>query len=279
LQHGALLFRGFGAGSASWFERAAGSLCAELYAEYGDLPREQVGGRVYGSTPYPSEQRIEFHHESSHLPRWPRKIFFHCVQAAPVGGETPLADGRRVLGLLPAALRDKFAERGLLYVRCFREGLDVSWQDFFRVSERSAVEAACGAEGLMVQWLGDGTLRTERRAEAVRRHPETGDAVFFNQILLHHAACLPEAVRGSLLALYGAEGLPRQVYFGDGGAISDAELAQVAKAYEQATLRFPWQPGDLLMVDNMRVAHGRSPFSGPRKILVAMGDMTGEGTA
>ena len=34
--------------------------------------------------------------------------------------------------------------------------------------------------------------------------------------------------------------------------------------------RFPWEAGDLLVLDNHMVAHGRRPFTGPRRILVAM---------
>jgi alpha-ketoglutarate-dependent taurine dioxygenase len=42
--------------------------------------------------------------------------------------------------------------------------------------------------------------------------------------------------------------------------------------YREAAVCFAWQKGDLLMVDNMLVAHGRAPFTGPRRILVAMAE-------
>jgi alpha-ketoglutarate-dependent taurine dioxygenase len=31
-----------------------------------------------------------------------------------------------------------------------------------------------------------------------------------------------------------------------------------------------WEAGDLLMLDNLLAAHGRRPFSGERRIAVAM---------
>jgi non-ribosomal peptide synthetase component F/acyl carrier protein len=272
-EHGALLFRGFGQGSAAELERQASALCDSLYTEYGDLPREQLSERVYGSTPYPAEQRILFHNESSHQAHWPMKILFQCVVPPKQGGETPIADCGRVLQLLPRPLRQAFAERGLKYVRCFREGLDVSWQEFFRTRERAEVESKCRAQGVAVEWLEGGGLRTERRAPAVVSHPRTGMEVFFNQLQLHHPAYLPAEVRASLCKLYGAEGMPRQVYFGDGGAIAETDLAEVNRAYDAAAVSFPWREGDLLLLDNMRVAHARNPFVGDRKILVAMGEM------
>src|SRR5207237_2067485 len=57
-RHGALLFRGFGVASVDEFERFARTTCPELFGEYGDLPREGLGGKVYGSTPYPADKAI-----------------------------------------------------------------------------------------------------------------------------------------------------------------------------------------------------------------------------
>jgi hypothetical protein len=82
LSHGAILFRGFNVASAPEFERFAAAVCPELFGEYGDLPRERASGKVYGSTPYPSDETILFHNESSHMHRWPMKIWFFCLKAA-----------------------------------------------------------------------------------------------------------------------------------------------------------------------------------------------------
>jgi alpha-ketoglutarate-dependent taurine dioxygenase len=204
------------------------------------------------------------------------KIFFHCVIAAKEGGETPIADCRRVYALLPPELREEFAARGLRYVRCYREGLDVSWQEFFGTGERAEVEAKCQAGGLEWEWMGDGGLRTQRAGRAVTQHPSTGEMIFFNQVQLHHPSCLEAGVRESLLRLYGESGMPRQVYYGDGGEIGEAAMREVMKAYEAAAVSFRWEEGDLLMLDNMLVAHGRNAYVGERKILVAMGEMAGE---
>jgi hypothetical protein len=75
-----------------------------------------------------------------------------------------------------------------------------------------------------------------------------------------------------MFALFGEENLAYNTYYGDGTPIDDSIIAEIREAYRQETILFPWQHGDLLMLDNMLVAHGRSPFVGPRKILVAMGD-------
>ena len=73
--------------------------------------------------------------------------------------------------------------------------------------------------------------------------------------------------------MLGMESIPRNVYYGDGAPIDDATVSEIGELYERTAVRFRWQEGDLLMLDNMLVAHARDPFTGPRKIVVAMGDM------
>ena len=43
-------------------------------------------------------------------------------------------------------------------------------------------------------------------------------------------------------------------------------------ALRAETVTFPWRRGDVLLLDNMLTAHGRRPFTGDRRVLVAMGN-------
>ncbi|MEP6515217.1 amino acid adenylation domain-containing protein [Microcoleus vaginatus] len=275
-QHGAILFRGFTDPLVSTFEQFALGICPELFSEYGDLPREGMGGKVYGSTPYPADQTIFFHNESSHLHRWPMKIWFFCVQPAQSGGETPIVDCRKVYQLLDPKLREKFAQKQLMYVRNYTDGLDVSWQEFFKTAHKTEVEQYCRQAGIEFEWKDGNKLRTCKRRPAIAKHPKTGEMVFFNQLPLHHISCLDPVVRNSLLSVFGEGNLPRNVYYGDGTPIEDSVMAEIQAVYQQATVSFPWQAGDILMLDNMLAAHSRNPFVGSRKIVVAMGEMIGE---
>jgi len=275
-REGALLFRDCRVNTPAAFENLAQALCSELFGEYGDLPRTGIGGKVYGSTPYPEDQTILFHNESSHLHHWPLKIFFYCVTAAEQGGETPLVDGRKLLALLDPKIREQLAQRKLMYVRNFTEGLDVKWQDFFRTNDKAVVEEQCRKNLTEVEWMDGDRLRTRRICPAIARHVQSGEPVFFNQILLHHVLCLDPAVRQSMRSLFSEEDFPRQVYYGDGTCIEDSVVEEIRELYWQTAVKFPWQEGDVLAVDNMLVAHARMPFKGPRKILVAMGEMITE---
>jgi alpha-ketoglutarate-dependent taurine dioxygenase len=272
-QHGGILFRGFGLRGAEDFERVAGSICRELYAEYGDLPREGVAGKVYTSTPYPEDKSILYHNESAHMHCWPSKINFFCVTVAKEGGATPIVDCRKVYRSLDPHVRQTFSEKGLMYVRNFAEGLDVSWQRFFSTDDKSVVEESCRKAGMSCEWTAGDGLRIRQRCRAVLRHPVTGELSFFNQVQLHHVHCLEPAVRQSLLSIFKREDLPRHVYYGDGSPIEDAVMDHVGEVYEKHAVRFQWQPGDMVTLDNMLTAHARDPYVGPRKIVVALGDM------
>ena len=276
LQHGGILFRGFIGPMVSAFEQFALSICSELFGEYGDLPREGVSGKVYGSTPYPADKAILFHSESSHLHRWPMKIWFFCVQPAQQGGETPIVDCRKIYQLLDPKLREKFAQKQIMYVRNYTDGLDVSWKDFFKTEDKSVVEEYCREAGMEFEWKAGNNLRTRKIRPAIAKHPKTKEMVFFNQLPLHHISCLDAATRASLLSVFGEENLPRNVYYGDGTPIEDSVMAEIQAVYAQAAVSFPWQAGDILMLDNMLAAHSRNPFIGSRKIVVAMGEMIPE---
>jgi non-ribosomal peptide synthase protein (TIGR01720 family) len=276
LRHGALLFRGFQIETASQFEQLAQVICPDLFGEYGDLPREGVGGKVYGSTPYPADKTILFHNESSHMQRWPLKIFFYCLTPPLEGGETPFVDCRRAYQLLDDKLRERLVQKQLMYVRNYIDGLDVSWQSFFHTNERAVVEELCRKTAVDCEWRNGSGLRTRQIRPAVAKHPKTGEMVLFHQMQLHHVSCLEPELRGSLLTMYREDELPRSLYYGDGMPIEDSVIQEIDEVYRQAASSFSWQRGDILLLDNMLTAHGRNPYVGDRKIVVTMGEMIGD---
>src|SRR5579883_129591 len=273
--HGAILFRNFVVDSPVKFEEFARSVSndGELFDEYGDLPRDTPGAKVYHSTPYPADKSILFHNESSHMHRWPMKILFYCVKPAEEGGATPIIDCRKTYQALDPTIRRLMTEKKLMYVRNFIEGLDVSWQQFFQTSDKKKVEDYCRKAGIDFEWKGEHQLTTRQVCQAVARHPMTGDMLFFNQIQLHHIYCLDPDVKASMLSMFSEHDLPRNVYYGDGTPIEDSVVAEISEMYDQQAKRFQWQAGDVILLDNMMVAHSRDPFKGTRKILVAMAEI------
>lgn len=272
--YGAVLFRGFPIRSLEEFESFTRILTPGLldYHER-STPRSAVQGKIYTSTEYPADQTIPQHNEHSYSRTWPRKLWFYCVTPAEQLGATPLSDSHKVFELLGPEITEKFMRLGVMYVRNYGRGLDLPWQDVFQTEEKAAVEAYCRESHIEFEWLPDSCLRTKQIQPAVIKHPESGELMWFNQAHLFHITNLEPAVRESLLAAVGEENLPRNTFYGDGSPIEPETLTAIRRAFDQALIVFPWQKHDCLLVDNIRVAHGRQPFIGVRKVVVAMAEL------
>jgi len=272
-RHGGILFRGFAVGGAADLERFIRAVSSEAL-EYRERssPRSAVEGKIYTSTDYPAAYSIFLHNENSYQSVWPRKIFFCCQQAAEEGGETPIADCRRVLERLDPKVRERFGAKGWMYVRNFGDGFGLDWRTVFQTDDRAAVEAHCRKSGIEVEWKAGDRLRTRAVRPALVRHPKTGETLWFNHATFFHVSTLEPAVREALLREFSPDELPTNTYYGDGSPIEPDVLASLRAAYDAETVRFPWQRGDVLLLDNMLVAHGRAPFRGERKILVGMAE-------
>ena len=273
LTHGGVLFRNWNLPSPADFERAAKAIYGELFGDYGDLPKNAAGEKIYESTPYPNDQMILYHNESSHLPAWPQRISFHCVIPAKVGGATPVFDTREVLKHIDPTVLETIRAKGLMYVRNFSKGVDPSWEEFFHTTDKATVEKMCTEAGSQFEWRADGGLRVINRSPGIVKHPKTGEELFFNQVQIHHIYCVDEDTREGLRALFDEQDLPRNVYYGDGSPIPDETMQHLGEVFEKIAVRFGWQKGDMIMLDNMLVTHARDTFEGPRHIVVAMGNM------
>ncbi|SED57916.1 Taurine dioxygenase, alpha-ketoglutarate-dependent [Pseudomonas anguilliseptica] len=271
---GGLLLRGFDVLGEQAFQQLVRGFGHELLNyEFGSTPRKAVEQGVYTSTEYPAHQVIPLHNEQSYTLQWPLKIWFHCVQPSAEGGETPIADSRLIYDRIDPALRQRFTDKRLMYVRNYGNGLDLPWQQAFNSDDHQVVEAFCRANRIDFEWKDDGELRTRQVCQAVARHPHTAENVWFNQAHLFHVSNLAPAVREGLLAVVEDPlDLPRNVYYGDGSPLEDSALEEIRGVLDDCTVRFPWQQGDVLMLDNMLVAHGRSSFKGARKVIVAMAE-------
>jgi alpha-ketoglutarate-dependent taurine dioxygenase len=273
LKYGAVLFRNFEVHSARDLERAieATSQGALEYKERSS-PRSTVEGHIYTSTDYPPTFDIFPHNEHSYSLTFPLRLYFCCLVAAKEGGETPIADTRRILNRISPAVRKKFAETGWMYVRNFGEGFGLPWQTTFQTDDPAVVERYCREKNIECKWGANGTLRTSQVRPAMAKHPRTGDLLWFNHATFFHISTLHSDLRNGLLAQFKPEELPNNTYYGDGSEIEPEVLEELRLAYLAESIANPWQPGDVLLIDNMLTAHARKAFKGERKVLVGMAE-------
>lgn len=273
LKNGAILFRDFGLTEVPQFQRVIEAVSGQLLDySYRSTPRTVISGKIYSSTEYPAHQSIPLHNENSYLRSWPMKLWFFSLQVAGRGGETPIADSRKIYDAIPAEIRECFLRKGLMYVRNYGTGLDLSWREVFRTTSRRVVEDYCRKAQMEFEWVTDEQLRTRQHCQVVQRHPVTSEMVWFNQAHLFHVSRLPREVRDWLLAAFGEHNLPHNVYFGDGSPLETGMLDEVARVCDEQSITFRWNEGDVLVLDNMLTAHGRKPFEGKRKVVVGMSE-------
>lgn len=271
LQHGSLLFRNFDIREVAQFEQFIQSVSGTLLDySYRSTPRSQVSGKIYTSTEYPAAQSIPLHNEMSYSLNWPMKIGFFCIKSAEQGGETPIADSRKIFQRINSKIKDKFIEKKVMYVRNYGDKIDLSWENVFQTSNKSEVENYCRNASIEFEWKDGNYLRTYQVCQAIVAHPTTEKMVWFNQAHLFHISSLNPEVRQTLLSMFKEEDLPRNAYYGDGSPIENSVLDEIREIYQQEAVIFPWQERDILLLDNMLAAHGRLPFVGSRKVLVGM---------
>jgi alpha-ketoglutarate-dependent taurine dioxygenase len=272
-EHGSVLVRGLGLREPAEVGAVFAQLTTGLMSEREAFASRRIYSEgVYSSSKWPANQPMCMHHELSYTLQYPGLMLFACLRAPIDGGATAVADSPTVLDALPTELIERFEREGWLLTRNYNDEIGASFAEAFGTADRGAVESYCRANAIHFQWQPDGGLRTRQRRSAVVRHPVTGARCWFNQIAFLNEWTIDPEVREFLVDVYGADGLPFNTRFGNGDRIGEDIVQLLNSVYEANTAREPWQAGDLMLVDNVRTAHSREPFEGPREVLVAMAD-------
>jgi alpha-ketoglutarate-dependent taurine dioxygenase len=270
-RYGAVLLRGFVVRDVDDFHRCVENICGEaLEYRFRASPRTEVGANIYTATDYPADQFIFPHHEHAYSPVCPRYLIFYCEKPAEEGGETPIGDNRQITRRIDPAVKERFLERGILYVRNYGAGFGLPWPVVFQTSDRAEVERYCDNLGIEWEWKSEDRLCTQQTGPAMIRHLQTGEELWFNHGTFFHVTTLPAALGDALRAEFAEDDLPTQTFYGDGSPIEPETLEHLRSLYLEAMRAFAWRRNDVLLVDNCLTVHGRNPYRGSRRVLVAM---------
>ena len=270
--YGAVMFRGFGVSSTQEFERTVAAVSSNHWVDYREAatPRSHVGGHVFTATDFHPAHRLYLHNENSHVTTWPLRLYFCCLTPPESGGETAIADSRRIFSRIDPGIRQAFIDNGWLYVRTFGYGLGLPWTKVFETDSKSALAEYCAKNYMHHEWRPDGGLVVRYRRWAALKHPDTLEETWFNHGIFYNFRTLAPALQDHFLRVFGEHKMPYNTFCGDGTKVSAETIAVFHAAYDAETVRLPWQRGDVMIVDNMLVAHGREPFKGKRDVFVAM---------
>lgn len=287
--HGGLVFRGFDVQRADDFSRFV-KLFEPFAAGYvgGANVRRELAEEVYEASQYAAPLKLPLHQEMAYAQGYPGRVVFFCRKPAEQGGETIICDMRQVTRDLPGPLREKLAAHGVSNVRNFTaprtDGREErasehpdqkSWKTGFFTDDRSEVEAICAERGMKPAWHEDGSLTVTVEFDAFTPHPVTGEPIYRSNIHLdlysdRELAKLPAAVREPIQEMFANQAIKSGIYLGDGTALSDEEIDIFTSLFDRHEVSWVWQPGDIMLLDNLLTAHGRNPFEGTRDIQVGL---------
>jgi alpha-ketoglutarate-dependent taurine dioxygenase len=287
---GAVLFRGFEVRTPEDFQSFA-SLVTEKFVDYsrGTSPRKRVNGQVYTSTEAPPRIPIALHCELAYVNHYPDRVLFFCETEPEHRGETPICDMEAVYRAIPERIRDQFEAKGIRIIQNVldkpRLGRRRTWHDMFNTDDRQHVESYCRTEEIECRWKPDGTLQLINHRPAILVHPVSGKKIWFNSAHNFHDSWSWEfrhfKLRGLSLLQRLAErfrrrrvnpdDFPIHCQYGDGTEIATEDMALIRQILWDHAVVYPWKKGDVILLDNLWVAHARMPYRGKRRILVAMG--------
>ena len=271
---GAVLLRGFCIGSPGEFHDVVTAIRPQLLSYVGgDSPRTALGERIYTSTDFPPDMEIGLHNELSYTRSWPERVFFCCLAAAESGGETHIADSRKVFAQMDPAVRDRFSDKGVIYRQHLRDGNGApgpgkSWQETFDTTDPAETERICSDQHMDFQWTNRG-LRTSLRNPGVLSHPVTAQTCWFNQADMWHASFDSVKAQESAGATEGPveEMLGSHACYGDGSDIPIADLEAVRSACRKSEVLFPWRAGPLKPIKEKWARH--RAFRGQTRVIKA----------
>jgi alpha-ketoglutarate-dependent taurine dioxygenase len=270
-RHGAILFRGLPVNTDSDFDSVIQSFGLKnfTYAEsLSNAVRRNRTERVFTANEAPASVSIFLHHEMAQTPIYPSKLFFYCEQAAESGGATPLCRSDVLLQELAKQAPEFVAncvEKGVRYSNVMPDiddpesGQGRSWRSTLSTDNKSAAEDKLRKLGYEWEWLEQDSLRVTTAVLPAVREASNGRQVFFNQLIA--------AFRGWKDARNAAE---KSIRFGDDSEISAEAMAKAIEIGDTLSFDIPWQTGDIALVDNFLVMHGRRPFEGQRRVLASL---------
>ncbi|XP_076904312.1 clavaminate synthase-like protein At3g21360 [Bidens hawaiensis] len=269
---GVILFRGFPVTSPSDFNDVVEAFgFPEMAYMGGRAPRTKVVGRVYTANESPLDKQNPFHHEMAYIPDFPSKVFFFCEEEPGIGGETPIV----LSHIVYEKMKDKHPEfvaqiekHGLTYKKiiCDEERpmstSGRSWKSAYMTDDKNVAEQRAAELATKLEWMENAVKLVTGPLPATRLDKENQRKTWFNHLVLSNTGPMHDSI----------DNQDTYVELGNGDPVPDIHVIKdCLKLMEQECVAIPWKKGDVMLINNLMVLHGRQPLlKPPRQILASL---------
>lgn len=245
-------------------------------------PRSSVVGNVMEATKVAPPFKITIHQEMAYMAEYPPRIAFHCARPAEQGGETIVASMAEFMKRIPASVDRKLREHGIRGVRNYSPLRDAAgkktvqhidekgWDEVFGTEDKSLVDRICRDKNMTPIWNDDGTLTLVTYMDAFTRHPKLGKKFYRNIIHIDFLNTDLGKDDFEQKRRRAKQKMPTGYSFGNGTDLTSNERANLESALDDVTLAWQWNAGDIMVLDNLQMGHGRNPYVGERETFVAL---------
>lgn len=230
--------------------------------------RVNLTPRIFTANEAPPDVSIFLHHEMAQTPLYPSKLFFSCMIAPQTGGATPICRSDIVFDQLKAEAPElviQLRKHGVRYSNTMpaqddpNSGQGRSWRSTLSCDTRTDAEVRLKKLGYSYEWSAEDTLRVTSPALPAIMELSDGCESFFNQLIA--------AFRGWKDARNDPT---KSVTLGNGAPLDVKALGRAIEIADELSYDLHWQAGDVALLDNYRVMHGRRPYSGKRRVVAAL---------
>ncbi|SCL25421.1 Taurine dioxygenase, alpha-ketoglutarate-dependent [Micromonospora nigra] len=271
-RYGGVRLTGLPLADRAAFEQLVTGMGYDRLAYHGGIAVRRVDSEV-ALAASEEDHRITLspHNEMAYLATYPRRAIFFCESPATVGGEVPVNDIRETLTLIPEQVRELFQEKGIRYHRNLprqSSAGEMGWVDTFGTDDRQAVEGHLAASNYDFWWGEGDRLHYNYRRAAFATHPETGETLWFNQVTELHSSYWRS--HPGFPSDLSDDDYPATTTFGDGTPLTGEQVAFLRGTLWRTTRAVRMRAGDVLVLDNQVVQHGRFAYEGPRRHFVSL---------
>ena len=240
------------------FSRMIGRLCSEITYD----PARAVTAKSIQSVDAGVEP-VGLHIENGNTPRVPHLVGFYCRRAAEYGSQTTVCDGIELLAHMPNELRAHFT--GSMQV-C-RTLSETQWRSYL-AQEHPLIDCA---DQVTVTHLEQMLAQFTNLEASLNPNGSLQYRLEFEPVIESPFSCQPAFANAILGPSFNYEA--PDYLLPDGERLCGAMRESLKDYAERYTQEIAWQSGDVLLVDNWRIMHGRRRIldEGNRELFIGMG--------